>query len=559
MSNKKSTLRALVFSGLAMLLSISMLVGTTFAWFTDSVVSGNNKILAGNLDIEVDYLASGEWKTVEEASEIFNPAALWEPGHVEVAYFRIKNAGTLALKYSLLMNVVKYGDGINVYGEEFQLADYINIAIVEDVDGSTDAYATRDAAVDAALADVAASNRTNPRTLGDHTAERVTNDALLSGEEEFFAVVIWMPEEVDNHANYKKGTPAPVVEFGVHVMATQTPHESDSFDNQYDANIALDDSAVGTADITTPGLAAVELIGTTAAGYNLVSAVVDIDSFADGVTNTAIKAEKSNYVADVPVTQGYTATCYDVTIEGLRADNDIPFAAEIKIPLNVDPATVKAYHYDEEITSTYNPETGWVSFKSLNCSPFTIVYDANSTYVPNNNPEDLPVANVAPYLPTEPIAWGQYGQWSPAEGIEAELDAIYEFSCTETLEEAKVSKYANWYCDFYVVLDENLGENEIFLGGNYGSFGWVGFHNGDLTLEANTEIGLLESVTTNPWTYVDVVQNVGTFICGVGNVDDSLEGATFKVMLRLTNPENENEFYNVETIYYKWVSNTASN
>ena len=100
------------------------------------------------------------------------------------------------------------------------------------------------------------------------------------------------------------------------------------------------------------------------------------------------------------------------------------------------------------------------------------------------------------------------------------------------------------------MLDEDLGANEIFLGGNYGSFGWVGFHNGDLTLEANTEIGLLESVTTNPWTYLDVVQNVGTFICGVGDVEDALSGATFTVMLRLTNPENDKEFYNIETIKY---------
>jgi hypothetical protein len=80
-----------------------------------------------------------------------------------------------------------------------------------------------------------------------------------------------------------------------------------------------------------------------------------------------------------------------------------------------------------------------------------------------------------------------------------------------------------------VKLDKDLGENEIFLGGNYGSFGWVGFHNGELTLEANTEIGLLESVTTNPWTYADVYNFVGEFICGVGDVDDALNGATVTV------------------------------
>ena len=50
---KSTTKRALLMSGLAMLLSISMLVGTTFAWFTDTVSSGTNTIVAGNLDIEL--------------------------------------------------------------------------------------------------------------------------------------------------------------------------------------------------------------------------------------------------------------------------------------------------------------------------------------------------------------------------------------------------------------------------------------------------------------------------------------------------------------------------
>ena len=559
MSNKKSIMRALVLSGLAMLLSISMLAGTTFAWFTDSVESGNNKIVAGNLDIEVDYLAgtgdNKSWESVEGESEIFNPAALWEPGHVEVAYFRVTNAGSLALKYSLLMNVVKYGEGTNVYGEAFRLADFLQISIVENVNGTNAAFATREAAIEAATAPGQV-----PRSLGNHTAERVTNDKMLSGDVQYFAVVIWMPEDVDNHANYKKGTPAPVVEFGVHVIATQTPYEEDSFNDQYDANISLDSSATGEADFSNPEDAAIEIIATTGAGYNLASAVIDRHVLAENSTKATIKVEKSDYQANITVATGYESVCYDFKVEGIDENNTtIPIPAEIKIGLGLDPATVKVYHYDEEITCTYNPETGWVSFMTFTFSPFTIVFDAESTYVPNNNPEDLPVAVVTPYLPTEDIVWEKYGEWSPVAGIEANLDAIYQFSCTESLDDAKTSKYANWYCDFYVVLDKDLGENEIFLGGNYGSFGWVGFHNGDLTLEANTEIGLLESVTENPWTYKEVANYVGEFICGVGNVGDSLEGATFTVMLRLTNPEDTAEYYNVAVIPYAWTATNSGN
>ena len=229
----------------------------------------------------------------------------------------------------------------------------------------------------------------------------------------------------------------------------------------------------------------------------------------------------------------------------------------------IDPATVELYHYGNKIVNTYDPNTGYVTFHSTEFSPFTVVYDAESVYVPEEPEEDgsdLPKATVVESTEYENVdlPWGSYGQWSPTDGLDAQLEAAYTFSCQETLDEAKENPYADWYCDFYVKLDKDLGANEIFLGGNYGSFGWVGFHNGDLTLEANTEIPLLGSVTTNPWTYLDVVQNVGTFICGVGDVDDALADATFTVMLRLTNPENESEFVNVAEISHTFAKTVYS-
>ena len=51
MTKQKSTKRALLLSALSLLMCVSMLIGSTFAWFTDSVTSGNNKIVAGNLDV----------------------------------------------------------------------------------------------------------------------------------------------------------------------------------------------------------------------------------------------------------------------------------------------------------------------------------------------------------------------------------------------------------------------------------------------------------------------------------------------------------------------------
>ena len=53
MTKRRSTKNALISSVLALVLCFTMLLGTTYAWFTDSVTSATNIIAAGNLDIEL--------------------------------------------------------------------------------------------------------------------------------------------------------------------------------------------------------------------------------------------------------------------------------------------------------------------------------------------------------------------------------------------------------------------------------------------------------------------------------------------------------------------------
>ena len=90
MTNSKSTKRALVSSALAILMCVAMLIGTTFAWFTDTASTGVNKIQAGNLDIELqmkdndDNWVNAEGKTLPFLVNGKIPAEgtpiLWEPG-----------------------------------------------------------------------------------------------------------------------------------------------------------------------------------------------------------------------------------------------------------------------------------------------------------------------------------------------------------------------------------------------------------------------------------------------------------------------------------------------
>ena len=127
MKSKKTVRKALWMSVLSIALCLTMLVGTTFAWFTDTASTAVNKIQTGNLDIEVEYTLDGEkWKTLDGAADLFQKG-LWEPGHTEVVALKFKNNGNLALKYSINMNIVDETVGINKSGQEYKLSDYLKV------------------------------------------------------------------------------------------------------------------------------------------------------------------------------------------------------------------------------------------------------------------------------------------------------------------------------------------------------------------------------------------------------------------------------------------------
>ena len=101
MNSLKLTKRALLSSVLALFLCFAMFVGTTFAWFTDSVTSKNNIIQTGSLDAALYYKEPGD-SDYKDASRgaIFN-SNLWEPGYIDAKIIKIENNGNLAFKYQL--------------------------------------------------------------------------------------------------------------------------------------------------------------------------------------------------------------------------------------------------------------------------------------------------------------------------------------------------------------------------------------------------------------------------------------------------------------------------
>ncbi|MBR5279767.1 MAG: SipW-dependent-type signal peptide-containing protein [Clostridia bacterium] len=220
MTKTKSTKRALLMSALAMVLCVSMLIGTTFAWFTDSVTSSNNRIVAGNLDIELYYQndETDTWVKVDGDTNIFKANTRWEPGHTEVIKLKISNEGSLALKYQLGVNIVKEVGSVNVKGDAFKLSDYIYFGVI---DGEEN-YTERDSAV-VGVADAVQIKEGYTKA-----------SSLESGEDAVLTMVVYMPTMVGNEANYAKGAAEPVINLGLNLFATQYTSETDSFGSNYD-------------------------------------------------------------------------------------------------------------------------------------------------------------------------------------------------------------------------------------------------------------------------------------------------------------------------------------
>lgn len=227
------TKRALLTSVLALVLSLAMLAGSTFAWFTDTASTGVNRIVSGNLDVGLEYWGGAEsgWLTAENSEDLFDENALWEPGYTQIVYLKVKNNGNLALTYAMQITPVHETVGVNVDGEEFKLSDYIKFgwtAFTVDGDGAP-------VALDREAAQTGVGDGAQLGT----TLHRQAAEPMEAGAEELVALVAWMPENVGNEANYS--TVQPTIELSLKVLATQAAVESDSFDKTYDKDAATDE------------------------------------------------------------------------------------------------------------------------------------------------------------------------------------------------------------------------------------------------------------------------------------------------------------------------------
>ena len=339
MTNRKSTKRALLGSVVAMVLCLAMLVGATFAWFTDTASTGVNKIQAGNLDVVLEMQnADGKWVSAEgktldfvKAAGAENEAILWEPGCTyTLPELRVVNNGNLALKYKVAIT------GIN---------------------GS----AKLNEAIEWTIGDVAmgaeqhlAAGESNAFTIKGHMKESAGNE--------------YMNESIDGIA--------------ITVVATQDTVESDSFDKDYDAGAEY--PVVAVANVNTNG----DTVLKDKEEDHTIQVTVPAGALDEGVQSLKLEVVKSATPAGVQVASTESSQSYEVTMKDQSGNVVSTNGTLMTVEMNVgkNRTALKLYHDGEKMTNdsgtltdaadhyVYDAATGYVTMKVSHFSPFTAVF-----------------------------------------------------------------------------------------------------------------------------------------------------------------------------------------
>ena len=337
MSNRKSTKRALLGSVMAMVLCLAMLVGATFAWFTDTASTGVNKIQAGKLDVALEMKdASGNWVPAEGKTLDFVKAAageqvLWEPGCTyTLPELRVVNNGNLALKYKVIITGIQGSAKLNE-------------------------------AIEWTIGDVAmgaeqhlAAGESNAFTIKGHMKESAGNE--------------YMNESIDGIA--------------ITVVATQDTVESDSFDKDYDAGAEY--PVVAVANVNTNG----DTVLKDKEEDHTIQVTVPAGALDEGVQSLKLEVVKSAAPAGVQVASTESSQSYEVTMKDQNGNAVSTNGTLMTVEMNVgkNRTALKLYHDGEKMTNdigtltdaadhyVYDAATGYVTMKVSHFSPFTAVF-----------------------------------------------------------------------------------------------------------------------------------------------------------------------------------------
>ena len=272
MNTKKATKRALLTSVMALVMCVVMLVGTTFAWFTDTASTGVNKIVSGNL--KVDIIRANSDSHIEKldftkATGAEGENLLWEPGcRYLTEGFRIANKGNLALKWKAEINKdnIVNGKVVDTAKDGVSLLDVIDFYVVTKAADGTETAVAIENFTGKLAANVGKSETYYIKGVMQTTAGNDYQDLTLEG-------------------------------ITITVYATQLASEFDSFDNTYDENAEYYPIDTWNGDIATADELAVATDDTkkvvTVESGKLLAALVEAVNNGNDYAGYTIKLTKN--------------------------------------------------------------------------------------------------------------------------------------------------------------------------------------------------------------------------------------------------------------------------
>jgi len=386
----RKTKSALLHSAIALLLCISMLIGSTFAWFTDSVTSDKNIIQSGNLDIEMywtDDLDSGNWYNVEEdAHNTIFSYDNWEPGYTDVKYIKLVNTGSLAMNYKLTLTpqgaVGKLAEVINVYfsNSEVELQERSDLSKLRAI-GLLKGVLNGGATAEGTLLPAG--------EVGLHPAGEVVMTIAMS----------MITTAGNDYQNESSG------EFTITALATQASYEQDSFGSDYDDDAEYPAELVAdkaTAAVT-PVDGKVPAGGVTLTGANITAFVPAGAAMAPGADKLTLAVTPLEHTtSDIKVVNDEVLIPVDVHIEGLAEYNTVPAIISLGevLPKYLNMGNYHLFHVEDGVNNemtlvdseaqltqhnqyTYNSDTGEVTVAMATFSEVALVAEIDNAWEGN--------------------------------------------------------------------------------------------------------------------------------------------------------------------------------
>ncbi len=346
------TKKSLLMSAVSLLLCISMLIGSTFAWFTDSVTSAGNKIQSGTLKVDLELLdkETGKWNSLKESqAPIFNYDK-WEPGYIDTKVLKVENEGNLALKW------------VAKFYSQYQLsilADVIDV-YVRPSDSEIGYPANRSLEGYTCVG--------NLRTF-INSIEETTWGTLEAKEVSYLGIALKMREEADNEYQDLSLGGA----FDIRIYATQHTSEADSFGNMYD--ILADESIIAADSKTlTEGDTSIEY-SLIAKGVDLASVDVPADAILDPSKPVTVVFDGIDPEKTIEVGENTKAFAFDISVTNLKGSLAPDQLITVVVAAPKGLPEIKAYHNGVLIPdAVYDEVAGTITFRTANFSPFAFAY-----------------------------------------------------------------------------------------------------------------------------------------------------------------------------------------